>query len=193
MINSKFLLVFILAFVGGSDCLSATTASSVHQPTNISYWIPIQASGEPLTGGNIGKWHLVRTPGPDKSGDIVSIMHTADALQSDPDFAGMMIRCQPRAALQIAFILITPFPPRSRPQVTVSVNHNGVRFQGEPIPPGSMIALPREAEVLAKGPWRSGSELAVDIENGANPIHGIIPLDNLADAISYLQANCSDH
>jgi hypothetical protein len=193
MMKYKFCLVFVLALIGNSGCLSASTAASMRQPTNISYWIPIQAGGESLTGGNVGKWRLVRTPGPDKSGDIVSIMHTADALQSDPDFAGMMIRCQPKAALQIAFVLITPLPPRSRPQVTVSINHSGARFQGEPIPPGSMIALPREAEVLAKGPWQSAIELAVDIENDANVIHGAIPLDNLAAAISYLQSNCSEH
>jgi hypothetical protein len=103
----------------------------------------------------------------------------------------MMIRCRPQAALQIAFVLITPYPPRSHPQVTVSINRSQGRFQGEPIPPGSMVALPAEASVLAKGPWRSANKLAVDIENEGHIIHVIIPLDNLADAISYLQSNCA--
>jgi hypothetical protein len=192
MTKAKFFLVFAMPLFGVCTGLLPAAASSPHRPANVSNWIPVQAIGEHLGEGNIGKWRLVRTPGPDKGGDVVSIMHTADALRSDPDFAGMMIRCRPQAALQIAFVLITPFPPRSRPQVTVSINRSLARFQGEPLPSGSMVALPGEAGVLAKGPWRSATELAVDIEKDGNIIHGIIPLDNLADAIPYLQSNCPE-
>jgi hypothetical protein len=152
-------------------------------------WLAVQAD----INGNLGRWHLVRTPGPEKGADVVSIMHTADALRSDPDFAGIVIRCRPKSALQIAFVLITPIPPRSRPNLTVSVNQTKARFQGEPIPPGSMVALPSEAEVLTKGPWLAANDLTVDIERDGATIHGVVALDNLASAIAYLQSNCSEH
>jgi hypothetical protein len=153
------------------------TAESIDRQAQ---WLSVQADIK----GNLGKWHLVRTPGPEKGADVVSIMHTADALRSDPDLAGIVIRCRPKSALQIAFVLITPFPPRSRPNLTVSVNQTKARFQGEPIPPGAMVALPSEAEVLTKGPWLSAAELTVDIERDGGTIHGVVPLNNLADAIA---------
>lgn len=150
--------------------------------------IPVQAAFD--HENNIGRWHLVRTPGPEKSGEVVSIMHTADALQSDPEFAGMLIRCRSKSALQIAFVLITPFRPRTHPKIAVAVNHTSAHFQGEVIPPGSMVALPNEAEVLARGPWQSAGQLTVDIEGDGAKIHGIVSLENLSRAIGFLQANC---
>ena len=165
---------------------SALTGSSPNTPP---IWTPAQSPTVNPDGGVLGKWRLVRTPGPEK-GDVVSIMHTADALRSDPEFAGMAIRCRPKSGLQIAFVLITPFPPRSHPKVTVAVNQTNVHFQAEVIPPGSMIALPNEAEVLAKGAWQSAKELTVDIEGDGAKIHGIVSLENLSGAIAQLQASC---
>lgn len=136
-------------------------------------------------------WHLVRTPGPEKGVDVVSVMRTADLMQSDAEFAGLAIRCRAKSALQIAFIVITPFHPRTHPKVTVAINHAEMKFQAEVIPPGSMIALPDEAEVLAKGPWQSAKALSVDIEGEGVKIHGVISLENLAGAIAQLQASCS--
>lgn len=173
-----------------SFCRSKSCALLASGPRNSPVWIPVQASVDYPGGDALGKWRLVRTPGPKKNGDIVSIMRTADALRSDPEFAGLVIRCRPKSALQIAFVLITPFPPRTHPKITVAVNHASVHFQGEVIPPGSMLALPNEAEVLAKGPWRSAKELNVDIEGDGAKIHGIVSLENLSGAIAYLQANC---
>ncbi len=138
----------------------------------------------------MGQWRLVRTPGPVKGGDTMSIMHTADALRSDPDFAGLVIGCRPNSALQIAFVLITPFPPRTHPNISLAVNHATVHFQADVIPPGSMVALPNEAEVLAKGPWQSAKELTVDIQGEGIKIHGIVSLEKLTGAMTYLQANC---
>jgi len=134
-------------------------------------------------------WRLVRTPGPEKS-DIVSIMRTADIMQSDAEFAGIMIRCRAKSALQIAFVVITPFHPRSHPKITVGINRSDMRFQAEVIPPGSLVALPNEAEVLAKGAWQSAKELTVDIEGEGAKIHGVVSLENLSGAIAQLQASC---
>jgi hypothetical protein len=134
-------------------------------------------------------WKLVRTPGPDRT-EIVSTMRTADLMQSDAEFAGMMVRCRPKSGLQIAFAVITPLHPRSHPKITLTVNASPMRFDGEVIPPGSLVALPGEAEVLARGAWQSAKELAIDIDGDGGKIHGVVPLENLSAAVAQLQASC---
>jgi hypothetical protein len=142
------------------------------------------------TGQMLGRWRLVRTPGPDNKGDVVSIMRTAEALESDPDFAGLMIRCRERSALQIAFVIVRPFALRSHPKIFVTAGSTNVNFEASVIPPGSLLSLPNEAEVLARGPWQSAKELRVKIESGPDKIDGLVSLENLAGAISSLQASC---
>ncbi len=134
-------------------------------------------------------WRLVRTPGPDRI-DVVSVMRTAEIMQSDAEFAGIMIRCRPKSGLQIAFAVITPFHPRSRPKITLGVNRAEMPFQAEVIPPGSLIALPNEAEVLLQGSWQSAKALTVDIENEGSKIRGVVSLENLSGAVAQLQASC---
>jgi hypothetical protein len=168
------------------------TGTDANSPVGQPIFTRVQAEVGGLSEAALGKWRLVRTPGPERGTEVVSIMHTADTLRSDPDFAGMMIRCRSKSALQIAFIVITPFAPRAQPQITVSVNQSKAHFQGEPIPPGQMVSLPSQADVLAKGPWVSGAELTADIERDGGTIHGVVQLNNLADAIAYLQSNCAD-
>jgi hypothetical protein len=157
---------------------------------NLRPWTLVQGAIDTSAASPLGNWHLVRTPGPEKGEEIVSIMHTADALDSDPEFAGLVIRCRPKLPLQIAFVLITPFPPRAHPKITVSTDHTSVHFKSDVIPPGSTLALPNEAEVLAKGPWRSTKKLTVDIEGDGAKMHGIVSLENLSAAMAHLQANC---
>lgn len=172
-----------------SFCHAASCGLEEPSTRNPPGWvIPAQLSVAPPEGGLEG-WRLVRTPGPDKN-DVVSIMRTADIMRSDAEFAGIMIRCRAKSALQIAFVVITPFHPRSHPKITVGINHSNMQFQAEVIAPGSLVALPNEAEVLAKGAWRSAKELTVDIEGEGAKIHGIVSLENLSGAIAQLQASC---
>jgi hypothetical protein len=63
-----------------------------------------------------GAWRLVRTPDPRRGPDAVSIMHTADISRSDPDFAGLMIRCA-GDSVEALVIVIEPRLPRARPHV----------------------------------------------------------------------------
>ena len=84
-------------------------------------------------------------PGPENKSEVVSIMHVADALKSDPDFAGLMIRYREKSALQIAFVVIRPFPPRSHPQISISAGQTNVHFESSVLPPGSLLSLPNEA------------------------------------------------
>jgi hypothetical protein len=142
-------------------------------------------------GNSIGGWQLVRTPGPEKR-DIISIMHVADTLKSDPDFAGLMIRCRPKSQLQIGLILVRPFPPRAHLRVSISAGSTPVKLEASVVPPGSVLILPDEAGILAKGPWQSANQLSVDIEDTGEKIHGVVPLEDLKNAISFLQSNCQE-
>jgi hypothetical protein len=65
-----------------------------------------------------------------------------------------------------------------------------VDFEALVIPPGSLLSLPDEAEALAKGPWQSVNQLNVEIKSDNDKLRGIVSLDNLAQAIVFLQANC---
>src|SRR5437870_12087111 len=52
------------------------------------------APGNPAGASNLkGGWRLVRTHNPRGGEDAVSVMHTADPFRSDPDFAGLTLRC----------------------------------------------------------------------------------------------------
>ena len=42
---------------------------------------------------SLGKWRLVRTPNPQGGKEAISIMRGAELSGSDPDFAGLMLRC----------------------------------------------------------------------------------------------------
>ncbi|MDO8878757.1 MAG: hypothetical protein Q8M24_11170 [Pseudolabrys sp.] len=180
----------VLLCAAGSILLPLQTEAQSVAATKSLAWTLAQLSPPPGdTSVAAEGWRLVRTPGPDKT-DVVSIMRTADIMQSDAEFAGIMIRCRPKSGLQIAFAVITPFHPRSKPKITVGFNRSDMQFQADVIPPGSLIALPNEAEVLAKGIWQSAKELTVDIESEGAKIHGAVSLANLSAAVSQLQANC---
>jgi hypothetical protein len=173
-----------------SLCMGSVGAAQTVASPKPPGWVPAQFAPPPADTGLAAEgWRLVRTPGPDRT-DIVSIMRTADITQSDAEFAGVMIRCRPKSGLQIAFVLITPFHPRSKPKITVGFNRTDMQFQAEVVPPGSLVALPNEAEVLARGVWQSAKELSVDIEGEGTKIHGVVSLANLSAAVSQLQANC---
>ena len=143
----------------------------------------------PAADTHIGPWHLVRTPAPENK-ETVSIMRTGELLKSDLDFAGLMIRCRGPAGLQIGFIVISPFPPKSQPQVTISTGQNKLHFKASVVPPGTIVNLPDEADILVQGPWQSARSLTVQIKGDGADIHGVVSLSQLSQAVALLQANC---
>src|SRR5882757_2159539 len=46
-------------------------------------------------------WPLVRTPHPQGGPQAVAIMRTADTARSDPDLAGLMIRCKEQPGFEV--------------------------------------------------------------------------------------------
>ena len=134
-------------------------------------------------------WQPFTAPSPD--GPIYSIMHTAEALKSDPDFAGMIVRCSPKLGLQFGFALVVPFRPRARAQVTISVSASQThRFGATVLPPGSIVLITTDAELVARALTSSSGDVSVLIE-GDHTLHGIVPLHDFRTALASLRAHCS--
>jgi hypothetical protein len=69
-------------------------------------------------------------------------MHTAEMLRSDPDFAGLMLRCA-EDGIDVLVIVIEPRPPRARPQVKFGPTGNEASYQATVVPPFTALLLPR--------------------------------------------------
>ena len=151
------------------------------------------AKAVPQTTG-IGTWRLVRTRNPNGGPDAVSVMQTADITKSDLDLAGLMLRCG-EGGVEVLVVLVDPLPPRAHPKVTVSAAGKSVDFTATVVPPGAAVLLPKDAGVLASGPWTAAAELSVQIDAAAadeepKSVRGIIPLTGLGGALASLQGNC---
>jgi hypothetical protein len=149
-------------------------------------------------------WRLLQTANPQGGGPAVSMSHTADMGHSDLDLAGLMLRCHETGdqgtgtdtasahdkTVEVAIIVVTPFPPRAQPAVTISAADKEWHFAARVVPPGAELVLPVEAAELAAGPWQSMRELAVKVSSQERSFSGVIPIDGLADALATLAANC---
>jgi hypothetical protein len=147
-------------------------------------------SSEPKASATDDSWPLVRTPHPQGGPDAVSIMRTANIEQSDPDIAGLMIRCKERAGLEVLLALVRPFPPRSKRDVVITSLATPSILQAEASSAGTALVLPIEATAFTTGPWQGLKELAVTIKDPEAEIHGVIPLGGLAPAMAKLSASC---
>ena len=170
--------IFIMA-------IAAASAVSAASPDTNRTGDAERPSGSDLTGG----WRFVRTRHPQGGPDAVSIMHTANTSKSDLDLAGLMLRCGDGGA-EILLILIRPFPPRARPKVTFGKSGSEIRFETNVVAPGTAILLPGDAATLINGPWRSLSELSIQVDDEQVSIHGLVALTGLKSAFDVLTANC---
>lgn len=138
---------------------------------------------------DLGEWRLVRTRDPAGKKDTVSIIHTADGLHSDPELAGLMIRCA-KMGNEVLIAVISPLPPQAHPQVVLGDSGHSIHLKAEVIPPGAALLLPIEAAVLRGDPWHSTGGLAVEIASEGTKIRGTIPIEGLAGALGALTTNC---
>lgn len=148
-----------------------------------------QLGGPAFAASPDSSWQLVRTPGPDKARDIISTMRTADMLRSDPDFAGMMIRCSDKGGFQIGFVVIAPYQPRAKLTVSVSTGNGPKDFLASAVPPGALVTLPAEASAMLPV-WTGAEQLKVEIDNQGAKVNGVIPLKGLSQALAQLQSSC---
>jgi hypothetical protein len=149
------------------------------------------SSGDAAAGSSSGElWPLIRTPRPDGGATALAIIRTADTTQSDPDLAGLMIRCREKPGPEIVLALIRPLPPRSKRDVVVGSGAGQSVLHAETAPPGTALTLPVDATVFTTGDWRELTQLAVRIIDPEGDIKGVIPLDGIGPAIARLSAAC---
>jgi hypothetical protein len=148
-------------------------------------------SGAFFTRAATSPWRLVRAKA-DKDGEAyVSIMKTADTLNSDPDFAGLMLRCGAKGKINVLVVLVRPLPPKSKPPVTIGAGPQGTtRFEGRMEAAGAAVLLPDVAGSLAGGPWQRLPTLAISVGEGADTTKGVVALDGLGAAYSNLVGSC---
>ncbi len=135
-------------------------------------------------------WPMVRTPNPKGGPDAVAITKMADTTQSDPDLAGLMIRCAEQRGAEVLLALIRPVPPLSKADVVVTSGTTVSVLHAQASSAGTALILPVEATAFTSGPWRGMKELAVTIKHPETDIRGTIPLDGAAPAITKLLASC---
>lgn len=147
------------------------------------------AFADPRPPPPVSDWHLLRTANPDGGPDAISMSHTADALRSDFDLAGLMLRCSNNGP-EVLIVAVTLFPPHARPSVTIEANGKEWKFDARVVPPGAELLLPTEAEQLTIGAWQSAHELVVKVSSQDQSFGGVIPIDGLEPALGTLTANC---
>ncbi|HEY8007903.1 MAG TPA: hypothetical protein VIE66_14145 [Methylocella sp.] len=134
-------------------------------------------------------WRLVRSTGPNGEPGASAILHTIDFERSNPRLAGLMLRCG-KQNIEIIIVVIEPFPPRARPQVTLSTSGQVFQFEGSIIPTGAGILLPSDATGSLIGPLRSASELEIKVTDRESVLNGVVPLSGLSTALDSLDAEC---
>jgi hypothetical protein len=137
-----------------------------------------------------GLWPLIKTPRPGGGPDAIAIMRTADTSQSDPDLAGLMIRCGEKPGLEVVLALVRPLPPRSKRDVIIFSGTAQSVLHAETAPPGTALVLPIEATAFTAGPFRDLKQLSVKIIDPESDIRGIIELDGIGAATAKLSASC---
>lgn len=137
-------------------------------------------------------WKFSRTQGAKDGESFAAITKTADTTQSDPDFAGLIVRCAPKGKIDVLVALIRPFPPRSHPKVTIAASGGGtLTFDASMAAAGAAVLLPDEVSAFAAGKWQTTASLSVVVKESDSEIKGLVALNGLREAYHSLLANCS--
>lgn len=186
---SGLFLITLLAgsVLGGADRpLERTTpcAGSARSSCHGAPFVEVASSSSP--------WKFTRTQGAKEGESYGAIMKTADTAQSDPDFAGLIVRCAPNSKIDVLVALIRPFPPGSHPQVTIASSNGGTVTVGASMAAaGAAVLLPDEVSAFAGGRWQTTASLSLIIKENGSEIKGMVTLNGLQQAYHALRANCS--
>ena len=101
-----------------------------------------------------------------------------------------MLRCAEGATTDVLIVLAAPLPPRTHPKVTVVAGATTTEFIATVMPPGALVLLPEKASALVERTWQSVPELAVSIADNNRVLRGVIPLEDISNAMQQLQSNC---
>jgi hypothetical protein len=137
-----------------------------------------------------GTWQLARTPNPSGGPDSISITKITNPTPSEQDVAGLMLRCAEGATTNVLIVLAAPLQPRTHPKVIVVAGSTTTEFIASVVPPGSLVLLPEKASALVENTWQSVPELAVSMTDNNRALRGVIPLEDLSNAMKELQSNC---
>jgi hypothetical protein len=137
-----------------------------------------------------GTWQLARTPNPSGGPYSISITKIANPTPSEQDVTGLMLRCAEGATTDVLITLAAPLPPRTHPKVTVVAGAATTEFIATVVPPGALALLPEKASALVETTWQSVPELAVSITENNRVLRGVIPLEDISNAMQELQSNC---
>jgi hypothetical protein len=175
--------------------LAQTTApSECRQITDLAARLRCLEAPAPVPkmpqSGVLSGWKMIRSPDPRGGPEAVGMIRIADFSRSDPDFAGMMLRCA-GTELEVLAVVVRPRPPRAKPRVSVQVGHNHTVFEASVVPPGASLLLPQPAPALARVAWQSGAEARVSIEHDGEKVGGVVPLAGLGAALPHLLSNCT--
>ncbi len=171
-----------------SQCSAVTEAAAkirCYQDLLSSSENALGAKAQSSSNQNIDPWRMVRTPNPQGGADAISIMRTADLVKSDPELAGVMVRCR-SADLEVLVVLVKALPFRAKPNVRI----DGTSFVGTVVPPGAAVLLPSEATLLARRSWFDTGGLAIEVASEGQAVKGTVQMDNFRIALESLESNC---
>lgn len=137
-----------------------------------------------------GTWQLARAPNPAGGPDSISITKITNPTPSEQDIAGLMLRCAEGATTNVLIVLAAPLPLRTHPKVIVVAGATTTEFIASIVPPGSLVLLPEKASALVENTWPSVPELTVSVTDNNRALRGVIPVEDLNDAMKELQSNC---
>jgi hypothetical protein len=137
-------------------------------------------------------WQLIRTPDPRGGADTMSISHVADLQKSDPNLAGILLRCVDRQ-IELFMIVIEPYPPQITINLTLKLGNSAASaYRSSVIPPGVMVRLPAEAATAILDRRQQSDDLNVSIVSGTTqPTTGVIKLTGLEQALATLRTSCA--
>lgn len=187
---SGLLLIPLLAgsLLGAADHPGGPALACVGRAAASCPGISVVAVAAPASSS---VWRFTRTQGTKDGESFSAIMKTADTTQSDPDFAGLIVRCAPKGKVDVLVALIRPFPPRSRPKVTIAASGGGsLTFDASMAAAGAAVLLPDEVSAFAAGKWQATPSLSVVVREGDSEIKGLVALNGLREAYHSLLANC---
>jgi hypothetical protein len=140
-------------------------------------------------GGTHDAWTVARSRDPAGGPDAISIMRTAEMTRSDPDIAGLTLRCAENG-VEVLVIVIEPQPPRSRPRVSLNAMRSSVTYEATVVPPFSALLLPREASALLIDQWKVAPELSIQVDSEGAVARGVVVMTGFQVALGRLTANC---
>ncbi len=100
-----------------------------------------------------------------------------------------MLRCS-KKGIETIIVVVEPFPPQSRPKITLRAAGQEFYFVGSVLATGAGLLLPADGMDLAMGPWRGADELSIKVSEGDAEIEGVVKLSGLTAAIQSL-ADCA--